>query len=56
MLTSWPFCPHCGTILSAPSEVELDVLIKCDYCSFECNFSKFRIDPVVVFPNNLSAQ
>ena len=50
MLTSWPFCPRCGTILSAPSSEKAEDTIKCDFCSFDCQFTDFNITPVV-FPS-----
>ena len=48
MLTSWPFCPRCGTILSAPNEKAEDT-VNCDFCSFDCKFTDFNITPVVLY-------
>lgn len=40
---TWPFCPHCGTVLNPPEQDD----VKCSECSFHCKFADFSVQEVV---------
>ena len=42
-MSTWPFCPRCGTILDPPE----GEYIKCTFCAFACNFSEFHIPEII---------
>ena len=43
MASTWPFCPHCGTVLKAPMIDE----VKCTYCSYKTSFKELAKGDVI---------